>query len=488
MPPNHLRRVKRIALVLAVAALALAACQPAPAPVEATATRANRATPLPTYQRTSRPSDLFPTRTPAPASRISVQAEDLRDVDVHVWHQWSGAAAAEIETLVSDFNHTNSWGIRVLLSRFADYSVIREAVKTSEGKADILIAPLYHLRTLDQEGISLSDLEPYLQDPIWGLDAEEQNDLYPVFWQQGITGNRRIAVPAHSSGSLIYYNQTWANELGFTTPPRTAAQFEEQACAAARANQTDDQRENDGSGGWIINTSYTAALSWLHAYGAEIQEPEDGYQFNTTPVRQAFTFLRELYEQGCAWLPEDEFVEEEFASRRGLFASGTLLGIPYQEDAFADAGSQDDWIVLPYPGRAEPGAITVYGDSYALISTTPRRQLASWLFIRWMLQPKNQARLIVKTGAYPLNGAALAEMQARIPLKQWQQAVDLLEIAHSEPDLASWLSVRWAVSDVTTQLFRWYFTLDQLPAALRLLDQTAVELHQLSTGSAGAAP
>ena len=40
--------------------------------------------------------------------------------------------------------------------------------------------------------------------------------------------------------------------------------------------------------------------------------------------------------------------------------------------------------------------------------------------------------------------------------------------------------MRWAVSDAATQLFRWYFTMEQLPDTVKLLDRTATELHNRS--------
>lgn len=466
---------------LAGVSLLLAACQPNPSPeypsAEQTSTPAAALANTPTI----RPPAPRLTHTPPPVRLITVEPEELQALRLSLWHPWSAAAAAELETLVSDFNRANTWGIRVETHPIEDFDELSNRLQTTGGgdeRPDILIAPLYQLLYLDQDRSWLADLDSYIQDTTWGLTAAEQDDFFPVFWQSGFQGAARLAVPAFSSGSVLYYNKTWANELGFTDPPRSAAQLLEQACAAARANQSDEDSENDGTGGWIINTSYPAAISWLYAYNADIQDGEAGYRFNTPAVRQSLAFLRSLYEQGCAWLPEDEYVEDEFASRRGLFASGTVLGIPFQEDAFADVRSQDEWIVLPYPGPSGPGAITVYGESFAIIAATPPRQLASWLFIRWMLQPENQARLVLKTGAFPLRGAALEAIQPYKPLKQWQQAVDLLDLAQAEPALASWRTVRWAVSDITTQLFRWYFTLDQLPASIHLLDQTAAELHQ----------
>jgi len=88
--------------------------------------------------------------------------------------------------------------------------------------------------------------------------------------------------------------------------------------------------------------------------------------------------------------------------------------------------------------------------------------------------------MVEATGTFPLRISTLEYLREfRPPLSsQWQAALDLLPAARSEPNYRSWNEVRWAVSDAATQLFRWYFTIDQLPATLKLLDRTAAELHK----------
>jgi hypothetical protein len=61
---------------------------------------------------------------------------------------------------------------------------------------------------------------------------------------------------------------------------------------------------------------------------------------------------------------------------------------------------------------------------------------------------------------------------------QWAAALDLVQYAHPEPVFYSWSTVRWAVSDAATQLFRYYFTIDQVPTLVKLLDDTAADLHE----------
>ena len=138
------------------------------------------------------------------------------------------------------------------------------------------------------------------------------------------------------------------------------------------AKQSDDDPDNDLTGGWIISTDYPAVLGWLYAFGSPVVKPGgDGYQLGTSHIEDAFTFLRQLYEQRCAWVGEDISVEDEFAGRSGLFASGSLSSIPYQQAVFRRAGNRDRWTVIPYPSTSGDPAISAYGPSFILIKSNP---------------------------------------------------------------------------------------------------------------------
>jgi len=63
---------------------------------------------------------------------------------------------------------------------------------------------------------------------------------------------------------------------------------------------------------------------------------------------------------------------------------------------------------------------------------------------------------------------------------QWAAAQELLADARAEPGLKSWDRVRWILGDVGTQIFRYYFTPDRIPATLELMDETAAELHEFN--------
>jgi ABC-type glycerol-3-phosphate transport system substrate-binding protein len=284
------------------------------------------------------------------------------------------------------------------------------------------------------------------------------------------------------SAQVLYYNASWAQGLGFSVPPITPDMFRQQVCEAARTNRSDASIENDGTGGWIISTNHAAALSWIYAFGGDVVgSPESGqgiYQFNTPQTDDAFTFLRDLYDANCAWLSQNAYPEAEFASRLGLVSTGSVMDIPFQAQAFQRAANPDQWKVIAYPTSEETSAIHAYGASLAILPTSPQQQLAAWQLARWLLDPENHARFVEASGSFPVRESELDHLENyRKRYPQWSQALDLIPGARPEPPISSWGQVRLALGDAFTQLFRSYFSVDQIQTLLNYLDRTAADLH-----------
>jgi ABC-type glycerol-3-phosphate transport system substrate-binding protein len=415
-------------------------------------------------------------------SQLGVDPADLEGARVEFWHAWTGEAEQAVLELVENFNATNPWGIRVEATSHGNYDDLSAelAAAIDAGEAPDIVS-VYPYQAAGWGEDRLVDLNTYVQDPEYGLPADDQADFYPVFWENDLLDNVRIGFPALRTGQVLLYNQTWAQELGFDTIPSSPEEFSEQACAAAEQVRSGDGQSDNLTGGWIISSEYPTVLSWLYAFGSPVAAPGgDGYRLDTTQVEQAFTFLRSLYEQRCAWLAEDLSVEDEFAQRGGLFASASLSSIPHQQAAFGRAGNRDRWTVIPYPSPEGEPAVSAYGPAYMLLESTPEEQLASWLFVRWMASPVNQAALAEATSSFPLRRSTYDYLLKFRPsvASQLRAGWNLLPYAQAEPNQPSWALVRWTLDDSASQLFKWYFTMKQLPATLRLLDRTVAELNR----------
>jgi ABC-type glycerol-3-phosphate transport system substrate-binding protein len=421
------------------------------------------------------------TSVPA-ASNLNVEKEALRGVQVKAWHPWFGAQASLFESQVALFNTENEWGIIVSAQGKGNYSELflqtDTALKESNPPQIVIAFPEHAIEW--HEGVV--DLNAYVHDPLYGLNPLEMSDFYAPIWSQDEVDGKRLGVPAQRTARFILYNQSWARELGFNSPPATASEFEGQACAAHRALGEDEDTGNNALGGWLIDTDPMTPLSWMIAFGGGVQE-EDGYRFLAPGNVAAFKYLKTLQQKNCAWVASAELsIFDRFASRQALFANASLGDLPDLTRAFSAAANKDDWTVLTFPG-IERDALVIYGSSFIMFESDDATQLASWIFMRWMLSAQNQARWVQSTGLFPLRASTmelLADYSASHP--QWTAAVKLLPRGEVTPQLSSWRLVRVMLGDGFRDMFDTIrhpdLTEGQVPLILKQMDDTVADLNQ----------
>jgi len=419
-------------------------------------------------------------------STLGVNAADLRGVQVNLWHPWTGADGEALDAILDEFNRTNQWGITVQTSAYEGFGRLDEAVEAAllaNTQPDVIVDYGYQARHWDSVEAIL-DLSPYVSDPVWGMTLDEQADFYPSFWAEDLVKNynsgqtRRLGIPLSRSAYVLFYNQSWAYELGYPKPPITTEDFRVRACAAAQFVREQGDKSNLGKGGWLITPQPGVLAGWIYAFGGGITNPEEpGYLFNTSETRQAFEYLKGLQNGGCAWLDSAVDPQNEFANRHALFVVGSLFDLPTQKEAFTEADSKDEWLVIPFPSSRQP-VVDTYGPSLLITRSNPYRQLASWLIIKWLVYPPIQSEWVKALETYPTRQSTLdylVEVASDNP--QWFEAMELLPDAHGEPSLASWSVMRWALEDVMRQLFGPQFAADQIPALLEELDNVADEIY-----------
>jgi multiple sugar transport system substrate-binding protein len=97
----------------------------------------------------------------------------------------------------------------------------------------------------------------------------------------------------------------------------------------------------------------------------------------------------------------------------------------------------------------------LYGANVSIMKTTPEKQLAAWLFIKWLTSPDVTARwgLDKSNGYFPVRQSALTQGAAAEFLKEnprFQQALDVSKLGKVEPSAAGWQEVRKIVEDAMT--------------------------------------
>lgn len=444
--------------------------------LSACATPLETATPPNVTREANATATFTPAATSVPVSALGVDAESLRGVVIMAWHPWFGVEASLFETQVADFNATNEWGISALSVGQSNYAELFNNVTASLAAPDKpnLVIGLPEQALFWDERTGVADLAPYVADPIWGLSPDEIADFAPVFWEQDVVDGRRLGAPAQRTTRLIYYNVSWARELGFDSAPASADEFREQACAANAMYRANDTATDDAFGGWLVDTDPMTAMSWMLAFGGGPQEGE-GYRFLKPENIKAFSFAKKLFEDGCAFQSSETTPADAFANRRALFVTGGLEDLAAQSRALLTLSRMDEWTLIPFPGETE--TMAVYGSSYIVLTSDETEQLASWLFVRWMLSAQNQARWVETTGMFPLRASTLdlvAGYASSYP--QWVGAVKLLPNAQGTPRLASWRQMRLVLGDGFDFMFRVNMPVGQVATILADMDRAVDDL------------
>jgi len=444
-------------VLIALLSLVMTSCAPANAiPSNLTETLGGAAASTPSPTRT-------PDATPTQATPIHMQVEgaDLEGVAIRFVHPWAGEMADTLQAVAMQFSLYNEWGIWVDVEALGSDSALIHALEADLAAGDVpgLIATYpYLVEPLNGQYFSVN-LRDYFDDPVWGFDPEAQADIPEIFLDQFILDGILMALPLAPQATVLFYNQTWGEELGFTTPPLDEGAFRDQSCAATRYNNEDDVVDNNGTGGWVINFHPNVLAGWHRAFGGEL--PEVALPtFNDTAGQDALGYLRAVYQeqsvfyQGCIWVGRQPDPYPYFVNRYALMYAGTLDQIPVQMGWLEEFGSEDAWGVLGIPGPDGP-VMVVDGPGLMVTADTPEQQMAAWLFGRYLLSPDIQARLVQSGFSLPVRRSAmdlLADFSTTYP--QWAEAVDLLDHAYTVPVSAAWGMSQWVWQDAYLRIMQ----------------------------------
>jgi len=423
-----------------------------------------------------------PTATPLPG-HLDLSGEDLAGQSLTLWSPWLEDRGDQLSYLVQDFNQTNDYGITIELVPWGGDMALLDGLSgvLTEPKAlpDLFIAAPEEAFNLQAAGLPLIALDEYLASPEWGFSNEEQADLIVPVWQLGQTGENQYGVPAETDAQFLFYNLTWGLELGFNNPPQDHEDFLLQACMAEQANLKDATRENNGTGGWLVTNDAVSMLAWLTAFDFPVPAGAP-YVFDQPEVKSGLDYLKNLEIKGCAWLGKASTPYDYLTTRYSLLVSGSLEEVSQQRAAFSRAGSTDQWLLIPYPRQSGDPLMLLDGSDFFLVSSEPGRQMAAWVFLRWMSDPLQQVRMSQVTGAWPSRQSAVSALQAEWSADLiYSYVFSAMTSLQPAPHDAGWSIARRVFEDAAWQLFQPETRADGIPTLLIDLDATLLELLDL---------
>ena len=440
--------------IMMISALVLGACTtPTPAPTAA-----------PTEAPTAAPTEA-PTAAPteAPTEAPVVEGTDWSKVtpakEIVFWHQHTGEAReAAMKAIVDGFNSTNEFGITLTAEYAGGYTDIFNKmlpILNTPDVPDIVVGYQNQIATY-QLSDAFFDLNELMDDPTYGMPKADQEDFFPGFFAQDVYplyGGQRLGLAPNRSSEVMYYNMDWLKELGYDAPPATPEQFKEMACKATTTPFSKAMGENKPIG-YELSIDTSRFASWTFAFGGDIYDgTTNQYSLNSPAAVEAWKFIQGLFAEGCAAnLAEDYGDQTDFGNGTLLFAVGSSSGLPYYGDAVT-GGANFQWSVAPIPHTTAEPVQNVYGASVSVPKSTPERELAAWIFLKYYTSPDVQALWASASGYFPVRQSVAEKMATYMDENPtYKTAFDMLQYGYFEPAVPGYDFVREQVNLVMADI------------------------------------
>ncbi len=390
------------------------------------------ATPTPVPPTAVPPTAVPPTATPIvisnpPTSSAQVDAIQLagKNVQVVYWHNRPQKDQDLLTEMLEEFNKSNPYGItakaEIAGASYNDvYNKINAAIQAGQ-PPDISVAYQNQAAFYRAQG-AVIDLNPFMKSTKYGLSAADEADYFATFLASDANpqfAGERLGFPTQRSMEVMYVNMDMLRAAGYTEIPKDWATWEEAVCKAADpANK---------KYGWAFRHDASNFASQVFSRGGRILA-EDGqsYVFNSQAGVDTLAMIQRLFKNGCAVeIPTSERYGEQnrFAAGELLFVFASSSGLPFYQEAVAK-GANHDWDIAMLPNTGKP-AINLYGASISVYKTTPERELASWLVIKFLGEKAQTTRWALNTGYLPVRMSAKDDVVAAYKADpKWGSAAD----------------------------------------------------------------
>jgi multiple sugar transport system substrate-binding protein len=394
--------------------------------------------------------------TPEREQAVSIETVDPTGQEIVFWYQHTRVREEALQEMIEQFNASNSFGIKVRGEFAGNYGdIYNKMVVGLQGGSlpDLLVA--YQNQALEYHTADgIVDLGPYIAAEKWGLSDAEQADFVQAFLQQDRTqAGVQTGLPPNRSIEVVYYNADWLQELGADGPPQTWEEFA-RLCRAAHKQPFSDNPNKDRSLGFILDEDASRLASMVFSRGGSfLNDKGDGYTMDTPEVAASLQLMKGLVEDGSAEMMGEAYGDQSaFNVGECLFILRSTSGLPYVQEGVM-SGADFAWDVAPPPHTTAEPVINFYGASISVGRTTPERQLAAWLFLKWFTSPTQQADWVRASNYFPARKSTrelLTDYFEANP--RYRAAYALLDYGTPEPAVAGYEAVRRMISKAVVRV------------------------------------
>jgi len=362
-----------------------------------------------------------------PTTPEMVDSVDLtgKNIEVVYWHNRPEKDQQLLQQMLDEFNKSNPYGIKARAEiAGASYNDVYNKVSAAiqAGQPPEISVAYQNQAAFYRASDAVIDLNPFVKSKKYGLTDDDQKDFYQAFLDGDLNpqfNNERLGFPTQRSMEVMYYNADWLKQLGYNEPPKDWKTWEEAACKASDAGAN--------KYGWAFRHDASNFASQVFSRGGRILAPDgQSYVFNSDAGVQTTATIQRLFKNKCAVeIPPSERNGEQnrFAAGQVLFVFASSSGLPFYQDAVSK-GSNFKWDIGLLPNDGKP-AVNLYGASVSVYKTSPEKEVAAWLVVKFLSEKAQTSKWAINTGYLPVRQSAKPDVVAAYKADpKWGAAAD----------------------------------------------------------------
>ena len=405
---------------------------------------------------------------PAPAQSTQADIElSGQPIALTLWHTQTGVNAAALQAMVDRFNSTNGKGITVTLQYQGSYTQLyQKNLSAIQAGALPELAVAYESFVADyMKADVVLNLDPYVNSAKNGLDKASQADIYKPYFDTNRFpqfGNQLLSFPFTKSLFLQYNNEDILKEIG-KSAPKTWDEFEATAKAASKTGPDGKPTRY----GWAIVINASNFNGWILSRGGQLMSADQKtVAWDQQPAIDAITMMKRMIDNGSAYVPKGFDYQTDFGIAKVAFVQESSTGRPFFVSSFKQPIT---WSLtnIPQKDAAKPATVQ-YGANVAIFKSTPEKQLASWLFVKWFADAAQTAEWAVKSSYMPVRKSAGDTDTLKNAWKtdvQGKSAFDQIATSVPEPNVRGQQDIRTVIEDMLNAVVAGKVT--DIPAAVK---------------------
>jgi ABC-type glycerol-3-phosphate transport system substrate-binding protein len=356
---------------------------------------------------------------------------------------------------VKKFNETNGKGITVTALNQGNYTQLyQKTLGAIQAGSLPELAHAYESFVADyMKADVVVDLGPYKDSVKNGLTKASQDDIYKGYYDTNTFPqyqNRLLSWPFTKSLAVMYVNEDVLREIGKPVP-KSWDEFEATVTAATKK----DTAGKTTRYGFALNKDASYFNAQVYARGGSLMAADNKtVAWNGKEGLAVVQMYDRMTKNGTAYVPTGFDFQNDFAAGKLAFFLASTSTVPFIKDLEAKAPFK--WSIQNFPQADQAKAKTVqFGANVAILKSTPEKQLASWLFIKWFTETDQSAQFATTSYYMPVRKTAadsqvLKDYWAKVP--QGKQGFDLIGISSPEPNVRGQQEIRDVIFNMLTEV------------------------------------